>query len=99
MKSGQYLAIAGLVDNTMTSNSTKVPILGDIPILGQFFRSKDARQRRTELLVLVSPRLVEPSQVPALLPTGEPGTWGFKGDMKITKPADSTGAFKGYQEH
>jgi pilus assembly protein CpaC len=97
MKSGQYLAIAGLVDNTMTSNSTKVPLLGDIPILGQFFRSKDARQRRTELLVLVSPKLVEPSDTPALLPTGEPGSWGFKGDMKVTKSADST--FRGYQEH
>jgi pilus assembly protein CpaC len=97
MKSGQYLAIAGLVDNTMTNNSTKVPLLGDIPILGQFFRSKDARQRRTELLVLVSPKLVEPSDTPALLPTGEPGTWGFKGDMKVTKSADST--FRGYQEH
>jgi pilus assembly protein CpaC len=97
MKSGQYLAIAGLVDNTMTNNATKVPLLGDIPILGQFFRSKDARQRRTELLVLVSPRLVEPTSVPALLPTGEPASWGFKGDMKVSKQADST--FRGYQEH
>jgi pilus assembly protein CpaC len=97
MKSGQYLAIAGLVNNTMTNNSTKVPILGDIPILGQFFRSKDARQNRTELLVLVSPKLVEPANTPALLPTGEPANWGFKGDMKIQKAADST--FRGYQEH
>jgi len=97
MQSGQYLAIAGLVDNRMTNNSTKVPVLGDIPILGQFFRSKDARQNRTELLVLVSPKLVEPSNTPALLPTGEPATWGFKGDMKIQKSADSTA--KGYQEH
>ncbi len=68
MKNGQYLAIAGLVDNTLTDNSTKVPLLGDIPILGQFFRSKDARQRRTELLVLVSPKLVLPSDTPELLP-------------------------------
>jgi pilus assembly protein CpaC len=97
MKNGQYLAIAGLVDNTMTSNSTKIPLLGDIPILGQFFRSKDARQRRTELLVLVSPKLVEPSNTPALLPTGEPANWGFKGDMKIEKSADSTS--RGYQVH
>jgi pilus assembly protein CpaC len=97
MQSGQYLAIAGLVDNRMTNNSTKVPVLGDIPILGQFFRSKDARQNRTELLVLVSPKLVQPSNTPALLPTGEPATWGFKGDMKIQKSADSTQ--KGYQEH
>jgi pilus assembly protein CpaC len=97
MQNGQYLAIAGLVDNRLANNATKVPVLGDIPILGQFFRSKDARQNRTELLVLVSPKLVQPSNTPALLPTGEPATWGFKGDMKIQKSADSTQ--KGYQEH
>lgn len=97
MKNGQYLAIAGLVDNTMTDNSTKIPLLGDIPILGQFFRSKDARQRRTELLVLVSPKLVLPSDTPALLPTGEPATWKWTGQMKMKSPADT--AWRGYQEH
>jgi pilus assembly protein CpaC len=97
MKNGQYLAIAGLIDNTMTDNSTKIPLLGDIPILGQFFRSKDARQRRTELLVLVSPKLVLPSDTPALLPTGEPGTWKWTGQMKMKGPADT--AWRSYQEH
>jgi pilus assembly protein CpaC len=97
MKNGQYLAIAGLVDNTMTDNSTKIPILGDIPILGQFFRSKDARQRRTELLVLVSPKLVLPSDSPALLPTGEPAAWKWSGQMKMQGPADT--AWRSYQEH
>jgi len=97
MKNGQYLAIAGLVDNTMTDNTTKIPILGDIPILGQFFRSKDARQRRTELLVLVSPKLVLPSDTPALLPTGEPANWKWTGQMKMKGPADT--AWRSYQEH
>ena len=97
MKNGQYLAIAGLVDNTMTDNSTKIPLLGDIPILGQFFRSKDARQRRTELLVLVSPKLVLPSDTPALLPTGEPASWKWTGQMKMKGPADT--AWRSYQEH
>jgi len=97
MRNGQYLAIAGLVDNTMTDNATKVPILGDIPILGQFFRSKDARQRRTELLVLVSPKLVLPSDTPALLPTGEPANWKWTGQMKMKGPADT--AWRSYQEH
>jgi pilus assembly protein CpaC len=97
MKNGQYLAIAGLVDNTMTDNSTKIPILGDIPILGQFFRSKDARQRRTELLVLVSPKLVLPSDTPALLPTGEPASWKWTGQMKMKGSADT--AWRSYQEH
>jgi len=96
MKNGQYLAIAGLVDNTLTDNATKVPLLGDIPILGQFFRSKDARQRRTELLVLVSPKLVLPSDTPALLPTGEPSTWKWSGQMKMDA-ADT--AWRDPQQH
>jgi pilus assembly protein CpaC len=97
MKNGQFLAIAGLVDNTMTDNVTKIPLLGDIPILGQFFRSKDARQRRTELLVLISPRLVLPSNAPALLPTGEPATWKWTGEMKAKARADT--AARGYLLH
>lgn len=98
MKNGQYLAIAGLVDNTMTNNITKIPILGDIPILGQFFRSKDARQRRTELLVLVSPKLVLPSDVPALLPTGEPIGWNWTGELKMKMKSLTDTAGRGYRE-
>jgi pilus assembly protein CpaC len=98
MKNGQYLAIAGLVDNTMTENATKIPILGDIPILGQFFRSKDARQRRSELLVLISPKLVLPSDTATALPTGEPGTWKWKGGLKPKTPAD-TATRGGYLLH
>ncbi len=83
MKDGQYLAIAGLMNNTLQDNSTKIPILGDLPILGQFFRSKDARQNRTELMVLVTPKLILPSDAPAALPTGEPETWRWSGSMKM----------------
>jgi pilus assembly protein CpaC len=97
MRNGQYLAIAGLVDNRLTNNSTKIPFLGDIPILGQFFRSKDARQNRTELLVLVSPKLVLPSDTPALLPTGEPADWKWSGQMKLRSPSDTSWG-KAYQE-
>jgi pilus assembly protein CpaC len=92
MKNGQYLAIAGLMDNTMTDNATKVPLLGDLPILGQFFRSKDARQNRTELLVLVSPKLVLPSDTPTPLPTGEPQSWRWSGSMKMRAAVDTNSA-------
>ena len=40
LREGQHLAIAGLLDNESTRNLTKIPILGDIPILGEFFKSK-----------------------------------------------------------
>jgi len=82
LREGQYLAIAGLLDNATTDNVTKIPVLGDIPILGQLFRSKDLQQRRTELLVLITPRLVQATDVPPPLPTGEPETWKWQGPLK-----------------
>ena len=82
LREGQYLAIAGLIDNAMIDNVTKIPILGDIPIIGSLFRSKSGDQRRNELLVLVSPRLVLASDTPAPLPTGEPSNWKWDGSLK-----------------
>ncbi len=82
LRDGQYLAIAGLLDNTWTKNVTKIPLLGDIPILGTFFRSTDAQQNRTELLVLVTPRLVDGTDVAPALPTGEAETWQWDGSLR-----------------
>jgi pilus assembly protein CpaC len=73
LREGQHLAVAGLLDNESTRNLTKIPILGDIPILGELFRSRALRQRRTELLVVVTPTLVMASDSAPTLPTGEPG--------------------------
>jgi pilus assembly protein CpaC len=77
LRDGQHLAIAGLLDNTWSKNVTKIPLLGDLPILGQFFRSTDARQNRTELLVIVTPHLVDATDQALKVPTGEPGTWNW----------------------
>ncbi|MEN8184695.1 MAG: type II and III secretion system protein family protein [Myxococcota bacterium] len=82
---GQTFAIAGLVDNSMAKAITKVPILGDIPILGYLFKSEEFRQNRTELLVLVTPRLVEPLDEAPPLPTGEADTWQRNDELKIDK--------------
>jgi pilus assembly protein CpaC len=88
LREGQYLAIAGLLDNVSTDNITKIPFLGDLPIIGQLFRSKDLQQRRTELLVLITPRLVTANDVPPPpVPTGEPQTWKWMGPLKY-KPAN-----------
>jgi pilus assembly protein CpaC len=81
LREGQHLAIAGLMDNNTVKNVSKIPILGDIPILGQFFRSTDAQERRTELLVLVSPRLVQATETAAPLPTAEPTAWEWDGSI------------------
>ena len=88
LREGQYLAIAGLLDNTVTDNISKIPFLGDIPILGQLFRSKNLQQKRTELLVLVSPQLIVAKDQPSALPTGEPGDWPWS--KALQKPAPGT---------
>jgi pilus assembly protein CpaC len=87
LRDGQHLAIAGLLDNTWTKDVTKIPFLGDIPVLGQFFRSSDAQQRRTELLVVVTPRLVDATDAAPTLPTGEPGTWDWDREMRVQPAA------------
>ncbi|MEN8144367.1 MAG: type II and III secretion system protein family protein [Gemmatimonadota bacterium] len=79
---GQTFAIAGLVDNGMAETISKIPVLGDIPILGSLFRSKSMRQNRTELLVLVTPRLVMPADVSPEVPTGEPEGWDWTKSMR-----------------
>jgi len=88
LREGQHLTVAGLLDNESTRNLTKIPILGDIPILGELFRSRALRQRRTELVVIVTPELVMASDSAPPVPTGEPGpmpevkTWGWQGYLK-----------------
>jgi len=59
LRDGQSFAIAGLIDNRLTEIAMKVPVLGDVPILGNFFKSRALNKTNTELLVMVTPRLVE----------------------------------------
>jgi pilus assembly protein CpaC len=64
---GQTFAIAGLVDNRVTELLSKIPGIGDIPILGKLFQSKSLNKTKNELLVIVTPRIVHPlnpDQVP-----------------------------------
>jgi len=57
---GESFAIAGLIDDRVIQTIDKVPWLGDIPILGQLFRSASTKKTNTELLVLITPHLVKP---------------------------------------
>jgi len=66
LQDGQSFAIAGLVDDRLTRTAQKIPVLGDIPLLGQFFRSYNRNKSKTELLVVVTPRIVKPHPVEAL---------------------------------
>ena len=58
--SGQSFAIAGLLNHTSTQDITKVPWLGDIPVLGTLFKSDAYQRNETELVIIVTPYFVEP---------------------------------------
>jgi pilus assembly protein CpaC len=71
LRDGQSFAIAGLMNNISQTDRQAVPILSALPIIGTLFKSKAERAEQTELMVLVTPRLVralDPDEVP-LLPT------------------------------
>ena len=57
---GQTIGIAGLINETMRESIEKLPWLGDIPILGQLFRSQAFQKGETELVILVTPKLAKP---------------------------------------
>jgi pilus assembly protein CpaC len=61
LQDGQSFVIAGLIDNRVTDIWNKIPGLGDIPILGNFFKSKSASKSNSELMVLCTVHRVSPS--------------------------------------
>ena len=77
LRDGQSFAIAGLLDRTAQSDNAGVPWLSSIPIIGYLFKSQAMREEKTELLVLITPRLVRPmnpDEVPPLPTMTKPGT-------------------------
>ena len=68
LKDGQSFVIAGLIDNRVTDLYNKIPGLGDIPILGNFFRSKSAQRSNSELMVLCTAHRISASDQPPALP-------------------------------
>ena len=69
LRDGQSFAIAGLLDNVSQTDSSSIPFLSAIPVIGHLFKSKAERASRTELMVLITPRLVralDPDEVPPL---------------------------------
>lgn len=81
---GESFVIGGLVSRNTTSGTDKVPLLGDIPILGVLFKRQEFQQKESELAIVVTPRLVKPLardvNVEPLLPgrteQRDPAVWG-----------------------
>jgi pilus assembly protein CpaC len=69
LASGESFALAGLLQNTTEQDVSKIPWLGDVPILGQLFRSNLFQHNETELVIIVTPYLVKPSQTVLATPT------------------------------
>ena len=67
IKDGQSFIIAGLMDNRLSNVGRKVPGLGNLPIIGNFFKSKDLQKTKTELMVMVTARRISPTNAPPTL--------------------------------
>ena len=84
LQDGQSFVIAGLMDNRVTDINNKIPGLGDIPILGAFFRSKSAQRSHSELMVLCTVHRVSPNtEAPAPPKNPEP----YMDKEKFDKPS------------
>jgi pilus assembly protein CpaC len=91
---GESFAIAGLIDNRVTQVVSKIPGIGDVPIIGHLFRSKANQKSNSELLVLITPNFVRPfsaGETPALPQFPEP----LLGDHPAQTPPAAPPAFVG----
>jgi len=59
LKDGESFGISGILDNRTTDNLSKIPGIADIPVLGQLFRSKNLNRSTMELVVMVTPRIID----------------------------------------
>ena len=58
VRDGQTLLLTGVISDDVQATVSKWPILGDIPLIGQFFRSSDTNRKKSELVIMVTPRIV-----------------------------------------
>jgi pilus assembly protein CpaC len=91
LQDGQTFAVGGLLDNRVAANKSVTPLLGDLPVIGTLFRSVRYQRNETELVVLVTPRLVagmNPGEVPQL-----PGEdWRHPSEVNLFLNQDLGGA-------
>src|SRR5262245_32646460 len=98
LRDGQSFALAGLIDNSQQVSLSKIPLLADIPILGELFKSRSFQRNETELLFLATVKIVEPlnpDQIPRL-----PGVSELK-PVNTTSPAGAapSGSVEGQSGH
>lgn len=91
LASGESFAIAGLLQNNQARASARLPFLGDIPVIGALFRDSTLRDSTTDLLILVTPSLTQPTRDPASIPLPTDGRraasgWDFfaEGNQEVS---------------
>jgi pilus assembly protein CpaC len=72
LKDGQSFGISGILDHRTTDVLSKIPGIGDIPVLGQLFRSKNLNRSTMELIVIVTPRIIDTLHNAQLPPPSAP---------------------------
>jgi len=64
VKNGDTVVLGGMMQETFTNNASQIPILGDIPLLGHLFRFKSVARQKTNLLIMLTPRIIrDPGQM------------------------------------
>ncbi len=89
LQDGQSFVIAGLMDNRVTDIYNKIPGLGDIPILGNFFKSKSVQKSNSELMVLCTVHRIAPTTE---TPNGPKNPQPFMDRGKFDKPLQERGS-------
>jgi len=96
LKDGQSFGIAGLMDNRTIVQMSKIPLIGDVPIIGNLFKSRSTTRSNTELLVIVTPVIVDPASEPGAAPEAPKGPFDnlnkqkFDDSVSGKKPAATT---------
>ncbi|MDQ3651449.1 MAG: type II and III secretion system protein family protein [Acidobacteriota bacterium] len=96
LRDGQSFALAGLLDNSEVQSFSKIPVIGDIPLLGNLFKSKSFQKQETELMFIITANLVKPTSADDL-PTMH-GVDGLKGEspLGVELKGDGITGVKGY---
>ena len=92
---GQSFAIAGLIKNNVTETMKRFPVVGELPIIGALFRSSAFQNDKTELMFVITPRLVKPLPADYVLPTDNftpptPAQFFMGGKLEGNAPAEGS---------
>jgi pilus assembly protein CpaC len=90
LSSGQTMAIGGLISSEMTKDVKKLPLLGDLPIIGNLFKSTSFSKNETELLIFITPTIVDtteyvPQATKEMQDEIQKNPWGDVNDDKQNK--------------